>query len=508
MTPPQPGDCIAQKYRLVERLARGGMGAVWRAVHLDLETEVALKFLRHEFGADERAEARFRREAQAAARLKSRHTVHIYDYGSHEGRAYIAMELLDGEDLEQHLGHGALSGKRAFSLLQEAARGLSCAHEAGLIHRDIKPSNLFLAREGSELVLKLLDFGIAKSADAASGETTAAGEVFGSPAYMSPEQARGGPVGAVGDLWSLAAVFYRMLTGRPPFQGENASDIVVKVCTEDPTAPSELMSSLGPDVDEFFRRALSRDQAQRFQSTDELLDAARRLELGAVLEESGSLRVQAEKPIPVGRVSETLPLAVAAVESDGAPELKTTSGGKAKQSSPVVEAAGEAGKERPPNSTSGDSGSAKLKRTVILGGFLGLTAMVVAWALSDSGQVTPPSEQPLESSAAISQDEPRRDSLGSVQEEETHMESAAPKANAATGEGSKAELGASAQGATKRKTPRAPSRPAPNEKKMPAPAAAEIGTDAVEPPSSSKQPLPPQERAPTDPVFGIPVASP
>ncbi len=284
---PQAEEIVAGKYRLERHLARGGMGAVWRARHLELDVNVALKFLRSDTVQDDRADARFRREAQAAAQLKSPHVVHIYDFGSHDGNSYLAMELLEGVDLEQFLGEGGrLPLEEALTILEGAGRGLKAVHRAGLVHRDIKPSNLFVAREGGDSVIKLLDFGIAKrlasqsaseqtpSEKQHSAETTAAGEVFGSPAYMSPEQARGGTVGSRSDLWSLAAVFFRMLTGQSPFQGENSGDVVVKVCTEDPPPASTFSADLGEEVDAFFRRALSRDPNQRFSEVDELLEAA------------------------------------------------------------------------------------------------------------------------------------------------------------------------------------------------------------------------------------------
>jgi eukaryotic-like serine/threonine-protein kinase len=270
----EPGQVIAQKYQLVRRLARGGMGAVWRARHLELESDVALKFVRSDEGIDASKEERFRREARAAAQIRSQHVVHIHDYGVDAGVPYIAMELLSGEDLESYLQRsGRLSLEEAVGLIAQASKGLRAAHHHGVIHRDIKPSNLFIAELAGERLVKVLDFGIAKGAAQKDGDTTTQGQVFGSPAYMSPEQARGGIVDERSDVWSMGAVFYRMVTGKTPFEGANASDIVVNLCTSDATPPSRVCAALGKDVDAFFERALARNVEQRFQSIKDFADA-------------------------------------------------------------------------------------------------------------------------------------------------------------------------------------------------------------------------------------------
>lgn len=458
------------------------MGAVWKAVHLELETEVALKFLRHEFGLDERAEARFRREAQAAARLKSRHAVHIYDYGYHEGQAYIAMELLEGEDLEQHLGQGRLPGSRALALLEEAGRGLQSAHEAGLIHRDIKPSNLFLAREGAESVLKLLDFGIAKSRDAEPGETTAAGEVFGSPAYMSPEQARGGHVDATSDLWSLAGVFYRMLTGRPPFLGENASDIVVKVCTEDPVLPSMLEPTLGPDVDDFFRRALSRDQGQRFRDTGELIAAAGQLKLSAGGENLAGARGAAGiAAMAEGRLTETAPLSVAASSSPRESEFSAVA-----ETAPTTNA-----------------NSRKRERRLIFGLALGLCGALagigwIAWrSTGDEAHQSAAVPEPVRREASAAQVRTKESATEQVGAPESSGSPATASASALGADGRSGVAPPTAEDASASESPLNPVRDGAKERSK-APAR----------PSPAPQALPRPGRAPTDPVFGIPVSSP
>jgi serine/threonine-protein kinase len=274
---PRETELIGAKYRLVRPLQTGGMGSVWVALHEDLAVEVAVKFCRDGATLDDRSEQRFRREAQAAAKLSSPHVVQIHDYGVHQGTPYIVMERLRGEDLGELLERkGRVRPHHTLELLRQAAKALSLAHSAGVVHRDIKPANLFLARVGEDTVLKVLDFGIAKHVEtdknAASSETiTAAGTILGSPPYMSPEQARGAPLDHRTDLWSLTAVLYRMLTGEPAFRGQTSHDTIIRVCTETPRAPSELDPSLPSALDAFFARGFERDVARRFQSVEEIV---------------------------------------------------------------------------------------------------------------------------------------------------------------------------------------------------------------------------------------------
>lgn len=296
------------------------MGSLWVARHLELDVEVALKWS-HEEGLDGQREQRFRREARAAARLKSPHIVQIHDYGFHEEVPYIVMELLSGEDLGALLAREErLSLARALKWLWQAGKALRVVHRAGIVHRDIKPSNLFLAQHGGETVLKMLDFGIAK-VPAEGGQTTSVGLILGSPAYMSPEQARGHAIDARSDLWSLAAVFYRMITGHAPFEGASPGDILVRVCTEDVPPPSERLPALGEATDAFFGRALARDPERRFASVDELLVAANELlpeARGEDVEET--LGVEAVSPGPTlpGRMTPTASIRIPVVAEEGA----------------------------------------------------------------------------------------------------------------------------------------------------------------------------------------------
>ncbi len=310
------GELVASKYRLERPLARGGMGSLWVARHVELDVEVAIKFSAMERGAAH--DLRFRREARAAARLKSPHIVHVFDYGFDRGEPYIAMELLEGETLRELLEReGRLPLARAAALITEVAKGLQVAHDAGIVHRDLKPSNLFLAGAGEEQVAKILDFGIAKaSADPAfdsgksadlGGDATRAGAIVGSPAYMSPEQARGELVDQRSDLWSLALVAFRTLTGVEPFSGANAGETLERICSAPLPRACELAPDLPVELDDFFERGLARSKQRRFQSA---------LELGAALSALAGRHPRAGTvpldPIPaaapLGRTAETRPI--------------------------------------------------------------------------------------------------------------------------------------------------------------------------------------------------------
>ena len=272
---PEPGLRVGHKYELVRPLGAGGMGAVWVARHTQLDVDVAIKLMAPELLRAPSAVARFEREAKAAAQLKSPHVVHIHDYGVDGGSPYIAMELLEGEDLDALLQREKrLSPARAAEILTQAAKALRAAHDAGIVHRDLKPSNLFLTYPGGDLLLKVLDFGIAKETQPAGvNERTTTGVVLGSPLYMSPEQARGGNVGPPSDLWSLAVVAFEMITGTHPFLGASVGDVIARICGDQLPIPSQIDPSLPPAVDAFFERALRRTPERRFSSARELSDA-------------------------------------------------------------------------------------------------------------------------------------------------------------------------------------------------------------------------------------------
>ncbi len=275
MTPAR-GKVIASKYRLIRPLASGGMGSLWVAHHLDLEVDVAVKFMIEELAGNEVVRNRFRREARAAALLKGPNITHIYDFGVDDGAPYIAMELLEGEDLESLIARKKWIGLEAVAdIVRQICRGLAVAHQAGIVHRDLKPSNVFLTRSGGERLVKILDFGIAKqlTPDLSTGAGTASGVLVGSPRYMSPEQSLGETIDYRSDLWSVAVVTYELLTGHNPFEADSLGQIMTRICSQPAAPPSSVMNSLPPGVDAFMARGLSIDPGQRFQSAQELAAA-------------------------------------------------------------------------------------------------------------------------------------------------------------------------------------------------------------------------------------------
>src|SRR6187431_1125652 len=290
-TSPPPdlqGKTIAGRY-LVERLiGQGGMGTVWAGRHVSLDQLVAIKFVHPKLAGSAEALRRFDTEAKAAARIKSRHAVAVYDHGISEGaQPYIVMEYLEGESLEQSIARrGKLPLHEVAEIVQQAARALHAAHQAGIVHRDLKPDNIFLARDGEAgtrgYSVKLLDFGIAKLVheEAAGGaSSTQAGMVLGTPHYMSPEAlTASAPVSAASDIWSLGACAFSAACGRVPFEGNAIGDVVLKVCAAPLPVPSQLQPSLPKAFDAWFAKCCSRDIAARFKTAAEAADALQRLE--------------------------------------------------------------------------------------------------------------------------------------------------------------------------------------------------------------------------------------
>jgi serine/threonine protein kinase len=269
---PEPGGIVAGRYQLDRCVARGGMGTVWVATHLELESPVAIKFIDSAMSENEEWRARFGREAKAAATLRSPHVVQILDYGSDDDVRFIVMELLEGENLRQRISRlGRLPLSEASVIVNQVCKALALATSKGILHRDLKPSNIFLARVGDDEIVKVLDFGVAKDTRGLQvGPETTTGVLVGSPHYMSPEQTRGTKsLDHRSDLWSVAVILYMMLTGVRPFEGTALGDLIIKIYTEEPAPPSSHFPELSSAVDAFFERALSRQPERRFQSARE-----------------------------------------------------------------------------------------------------------------------------------------------------------------------------------------------------------------------------------------------
>jgi serine/threonine-protein kinase len=255
------------------------MGAVWLARHTALDITCAVKFIHAEAASSPEVRARFEREAKAAAQLKSPNVVQILDHGVWEGLPYIAMELLEGEDLAHRLAHrGKLEPAETVAIVAQVARALGKAHASGLVHRDLKPANIYLVRDEDREIVKVLDFGIAKvSASHASfgppDSKTKTGAIMGTPHYMSPEQAQGArDVDHRTDLWALGVVAFECLTGALPFDAEALGEIFVRIIMRPIPVPSQI-APVPRGFDGWWARAMDRDPNARFQSAREFADA-------------------------------------------------------------------------------------------------------------------------------------------------------------------------------------------------------------------------------------------
>lgn len=272
------GLLLAQRYLLVAKLGQGGMGSVWRAKDLTLGAEVAVKLIDPSITSAPDVLPRFRREAQAAAALRSTHVVQTLDYGIDQGQAFIAMELLEGESLAARLRRvGKLSPSDTALILSQVAKALARAHERGIVHRDLKPENIFLVRDGADEIAKVLDFGVAKQTqvlDESTGLRTQSGVVLGTPFYMSPEQAIGkSDVDYRTDLWAFGVIAYECITGTRPFHEETLAALLLAICGNPPPPPSCIVS-VPPGFDDWCVRAMAREPAMRFAS---VIEAASRL---------------------------------------------------------------------------------------------------------------------------------------------------------------------------------------------------------------------------------------
>jgi hypothetical protein len=266
---------VAGRFRLNRLIGQGGMGSVWQATHLGLDIPCAVKFIEGEMARVPEMQMRFEREAKAAAQLRSPHVVQILDHGVFEGTPYIAMELLDGEDLGKRYGTmGRMPPAQLHNFMGQVCRALSKAHSLGIVHRDLKPDNIFLVRDDDREIAKVLDFGIAKtSSQELGGSNTKTGAMLGTPYYMSPEQAQGTrALDFRSDLWSLAVITFQGLTGRLPFESEALGDLLMKIMVMELPMPSQLGCTL-PGADGWWRKAAARDPAQRFQSAKEFADS-------------------------------------------------------------------------------------------------------------------------------------------------------------------------------------------------------------------------------------------
>ena len=264
-------DRVIGHYRILEEIARGGMGVVYKAEDIRLKRLVALKFLPMEMTEDSEAKERFIQEARAASAIEHPNICVIHEINeTEEGQLYMVMGYYEGETLKERIARGPLPEKEAVDIAIQIASGLSKAHKKGIVHRDIKPANIMVTDEGE---VKILDFGVAKLRGKSG--ITRTGTTVGTVAYMSPEQARGADVDHRTDIWALGVVLYEMLTGKLPFEGEYEQVVIYSILNEEPEPISSFLPGVSSDLEAVINRCLSKDPSHRFQSMDELINSLR-----------------------------------------------------------------------------------------------------------------------------------------------------------------------------------------------------------------------------------------
>ncbi len=278
---------IGERYTVEARIGQGGMAEVFRGFDPSLDRTVAIKVLVHPFDRDAGFVARFRREAQAAARLNHPNIVGVYDAGADGDTQYIVMEYIEGRTLASFLAGGGLpTATQAVELAEKVASALQAAHEHGIIHRDIKPANVMVTRAGA---VKVMDFGIARvQTDATAPQTSS---VIGTPAYFSPEQAQGQPVDARSDIYSLGCVLYEMLAHHQAFTGDTPVAIAYKQVNETPPPPSASNPDVPPRLDAVVMKCLAKNPANRYQTAGELIADLERVRQGIDVEATPLLPV-------------------------------------------------------------------------------------------------------------------------------------------------------------------------------------------------------------------------
>jgi serine/threonine-protein kinase len=266
------GRVIADRFRLESRLGVGGMGAVYRARHLLIDRVVAIKILQPERRGEEHFRAWFLREARAVNRINHANIVDINDFGETEdGLAYLVMELLVGEGLSVHIARGPMDLGVSLDILEQVTAALARAHDLGVVHRDLKPDNIYLInKEGRKNFVKVIDFGLARLAR--DGRLAAKGAVFGTPEYMSPEQARGEDATPSSDLYSIGIIFYEMLTGRLPFVARDRDGFIESHKHVKPQPPETHRKDIDPRASQIIMTLLEKDPAARFRDAHHLLE--------------------------------------------------------------------------------------------------------------------------------------------------------------------------------------------------------------------------------------------
>ena len=270
------GQLVADKYEVIDKLGEGGMGTVYRARQRPIDRLVAVKVLLGKLAEDEVAVKRFEQEARAVSKMQHPNTVTIFDYGQTiDGRLYLVMEFLKGQTLTDLLRRdGPLAAAVTIHIIRQVCASLGDAHAAGIIHRDLKPDNIFLTDVGADPnFVKVLDFGVAKLADNEAAATlTQTGMIFGTPKYMSPEQAEGKPIDFRADIYAIGVVMYELLTARPPFLADTAVALLLKHISQPPPAFTKIRPDLNvpPRLEAITMKALAKDPDQRYLTVEDL----------------------------------------------------------------------------------------------------------------------------------------------------------------------------------------------------------------------------------------------
>jgi serine/threonine-protein kinase len=270
------GTLLDGRYRIVEKLAAGGMGVVYRGERVGLGKAVAIKFLHRTTAMVAVNRVRFEREAAAMSRLTHPNLITITDFGSSEGLPYLVMDYHPGLSLQQALAKGALEPRRVVFIARQMLAGLQSAHDAGVVHRDLKPGNVLLCGTTGEDLVKILDFGVAKLLDAGAGPTevsVVAGHTLGTPAYMSPEHAKGEAVDARADVYATGIMMYEMLAGRRPFHAEGKLGVLRKQVEEQAPRLRDAARGVSPELEAAIQKAMEKAPSARFGSAAEFAAA-------------------------------------------------------------------------------------------------------------------------------------------------------------------------------------------------------------------------------------------
>jgi len=421
------------KYKILDKIGRGGMGTVYRAIDETLHRDVAIKVLNAELNDPEVAK-RFRAEAITVARLSHPGIATIYELFEHEGEWLMVMEFVRGETLESMVSRmGPLSAQRAAELCMQTLAALAHAHSMGVVHRDLKPANVMITENGA---VKVMDFGIARVSG--SEHLTNAGFMMGTPAYMAPEQVRGGDVDARADLYAMGVVFYRLTTSKLPFKGDTAFSMVQSQVNDPPTPALSFRHDLPAWVDEVVNRALEKAPEQRFQSAAEFHEAFARCLAGLPLSSmyGGDPMMTPSRAMPSGAYSRS-PMA----QSTPFPGLTgsqahqpVTTGSHPTMMSPgthsgVITGAGDPtmltpsatpaiiAAMTPPSAALAPVVSAprksNLSMILAIAGIVVIVGSIGAWMLLQGGALTPPSATDTQSTAALPAGSPDQTAAGS-----------------------------------------------------------------------------------------------